>query len=64
MTRVLSARSTLTRFYSVEQSAKLLNARLSEIDPEIFEIVEREKNRQYRGLQLIPSEVCCFFVVF
>jgi glycine hydroxymethyltransferase len=35
---------------------KQLNAPLEEIDPEIFDIIEREKNRQCRGIQLIPSE--------
>jgi len=44
------------KFYSVESATKVLNARLSEVDPEIYDIIEHEKNRQYRGLQLIPSE--------
>jgi len=34
----------------------VLNASLEEVDPEIFDIIEREKNRLYRGLELIPSE--------
>lgn len=33
-----------------------LNAPLSEIDPELSDIIEHEKNRQYKGLELIPSE--------
>mmetsp|Transcript_2439 Transcript_2439/g.4217 ORF Transcript_2439/g.4217 Transcript_2439/m.4217 type:complete len:494 (+) Transcript_2439:145-1626(+) len=33
-----------------------LSEGLQECDPEIFDIVEKEKNRQWRGIQLIPSE--------
>jgi glycine hydroxymethyltransferase len=35
---------------------KAINAPLSEVDPELVDIIEREKNRQYKGLELIPSE--------
>jgi glycine hydroxymethyltransferase len=35
---------------------KVLNAPLSEVDPELYDIIEKEKNRQYKGLELIPSE--------
>lgn len=35
---------------------KLLNAPLSEVDPELEDIIEHEKNRQWKGLELIPSE--------
>jgi len=35
---------------------KVLNSSLSEVDPELFDIIEKEKNRQYKGLELIPSE--------
>jgi len=35
---------------------KVLNAPLAEVDPELFDIIEKEKNRQYKGLELIPSE--------
>jgi len=38
------------------QWSKQLNASLESVDPEIFDIVEHEKNRQYKGLQMIPSE--------
>jgi glycine hydroxymethyltransferase len=34
----------------------VLNAPLAEVDPELHDIIEREKNRQYKGLELIPSE--------
>ena len=36
-----------------------LSASLQASDPEIFEVIEKEKHRQMTGLQLIPSEVCC-----
>ncbi|GFR45971.1 hypothetical protein Agub_g7443, partial [Astrephomene gubernaculifera] len=35
---------------------KILNAPLSEVDPELLDIIEKEKNRQFKGLELIPSE--------
>ncbi|WIA20010.1 hypothetical protein OEZ85_005881 [Tetradesmus obliquus] len=35
---------------------KVLNAPLAEMDPELFDIIEKEKNRQCKGLELIPSE--------
>lgn len=30
---------------------------LSECDPEVLSLIEKEKNRQWRGLELIASEV-------
>ena len=33
------------------------NIPLAEADPEIAELVEKEKNRHWRGLELIASEV-------
>ncbi|RID51055.1 hypothetical protein BRARA_H01745 [Brassica rapa] len=35
---------------------KQLNASLEEVDPEIADIIEHEKARQWKGLELIPSE--------
>ncbi|CAI0430880.1 unnamed protein product [Linum tenue] len=35
---------------------KQLNAPLEVVDPEIADIIEHEKNRQWKGLELIPSE--------
>ncbi|GKE33311.1 serine hydroxymethyltransferase, mitochondrial-like protein, partial [Tanacetum coccineum] len=35
---------------------KQLNAPLEEIDPEIADIIELEKARQWKGFELIPSE--------
>jgi glycine hydroxymethyltransferase len=33
------------------------NMSLAECDPTIFDLAEKEKNRQWRGLELIASEV-------
>jgi glycine hydroxymethyltransferase len=33
------------------------NIPLAQADPEVAELVEKEKNRQWRGLELIASEV-------
>ncbi|KAI0559022.1 serine hydroxymethyltransferase cytosolic (glycine hydroxymethyltransferase) [Gracilaria domingensis] len=33
-----------------------LNAPLAEVDPELFDIIEHEKSRQIKSIQLIPSE--------
>jgi hypothetical protein len=33
------------------------NVALEEHDPEMFDLIEREKNRQWKGLELIASEV-------
>lgn len=35
---------------------KFLNASLAEVDPTLVDIIEKEKNRQWKGLELIPSE--------
>ncbi|GIL88389.1 hypothetical protein Vretimale_15031 [Volvox reticuliferus] len=35
---------------------KVLNASLAEVDPDLYDIIEKEKNRQFKGLELIPSE--------
>merc|ERR1712087_445812 len=35
---------------------KSMNASLEEVDPELFDIIEHEKDRQRKGLELIPSE--------
>ena len=32
------------------------NKSLAEMDPEMSEIIEKEKARQWKGLELIPSE--------
>eukprot|EP00889_Picochlorum_renovo_P005259 jgi/Picre1/32289/NNA_007635.t1 len=33
---------------------KVLNQSLEQVDPELYDIIEHEKNRQYKGLELIP----------
>mmetsp|Transcript_13903 Transcript_13903/g.29702 ORF Transcript_13903/g.29702 Transcript_13903/m.29702 type:complete len:525 (-) Transcript_13903:430-2004(-) len=35
---------------------KICNQSLEETDPEMMDIIEKEKNRQWKGLELIPSE--------
>lgn len=35
---------------------KMMNQPLDSLDPEMHDIIEREKNRQLKGLELIPSE--------
>merc|ERR1712174_13425 len=35
---------------------KYMNASLEDTDPELFDIIEHEKDRQRKGLELIPSE--------
>lgn len=37
-------------------SAKLLNSNLWEADPELFDIIVKEKDRQRAGLEMIASE--------
>lgn len=47
-----------TRCFSTiaEEQAKFLNGSLSSSDPELFDIIEREKCRQRESIVLIPSE--------
>lgn len=35
---------------------KILNATLQESDPELFELIKKEKHRQIHGLEMIASE--------
>ena len=35
-----------------------MNTPLQQEDPEIYELIQKEKYRQYSGLELIASEVC------
>lgn len=37
-------------------NAKLLNASLKEGDPELLELIKKEKQRQLRSLEMIASE--------
>jgi len=41
---------------TLPQWPKICNLGLEEVDPEMADIVEKEKNRQWKGLELIPSE--------
>ena len=38
------------------QWPRTLNESLGDVDPELYDIIEKEKNRQWKGLELIPSE--------
>lgn len=42
---------------SSEQQQSLNFLPLKEVDPDLYSIIEKEKNRQLRGLELIASEV-------
>jgi hypothetical protein len=35
-------------FHHTSQWPKVLNAPLANVDPELFDIIEKEKNRQYK----------------
>lgn len=37
-------------------SGKLLTGNIWETDPELFELIQKEKNRQVVGLEMIASE--------
>jgi hypothetical protein len=43
-------------FFVNKQWPEIINASIEEVDPEMAEIIEREKARQWKGLELIPSE--------
>lgn len=45
------------RFFSFAHPVQPGNVALEEHDPELFDIIEREKNRQWKSLELIASEV-------
>ena len=36
-----------------------MNSKLSSVDPEIFNLINKEENRQEMGLELIASENYC-----
>lgn len=61
MLRTAAMRGVLRRTFatpavSPAAAVSALNQRLSEVDPEMFDIIEREKARQIKSIQLIPSE--------
>lgn len=51
-----SAAQPETVDYDAAPWLKSMNADLSEVDPELYDIIEHEKDRQRKGLELIPSE--------
>lgn len=61
MLRSSGLRSVARRFLATPAvnpapAASILNQPLSTVDPEMFDIIEREKSRQIKSIQLIPSE--------
>ncbi|KAK9766465.1 Serine hydroxymethyltransferase, cytosolic [Basidiobolus ranarum] len=52
----VATRVPLRAMSYVAKQKELLNARLTEVDPEVFDIIEKEKTRQRDGICLIPSE--------
>ncbi|KAJ1881066.1 Serine hydroxymethyltransferase, cytosolic [Coemansia sp. RSA 1722] len=54
--RTLRAGTRVSRTYTTASTKSVLNAPISEADPEMFEIIELEKARQREGICLIPSE--------
>jgi len=52
---LVSMNHSLARSLAV-QWPQVLNKGLEDVDPELYDIIEHEKNRQYKGLELIPSE--------
>ncbi|PXF46410.1 Serine hydroxymethyltransferase, mitochondrial [Gracilariopsis chorda] len=62
MLRAAALRNISRRFLATPavnpaaSAPSMLNAHLSEVDPELFDIIEREKARQIKSIQLIPSE--------
>jgi glycine hydroxymethyltransferase len=51
-----SAALTNVGLFAVEKKAPFPDLALSELDPEVASIIEKEKDRQFRGLELIASE--------
>ena len=41
----------------LHQKLQIQNKPLKEHDPELFNLIEKEKDRQFRGLEMIASEV-------
>ncbi len=61
---VRSVPAVPVRAMSTRPLSPLLNTALEKSDPEMFDIIEKEKQRQRDSLALIPSEVspssaCC-----
>lgn len=50
------------KFSSLQSNAALYGS-LKEVDPEIFGLIEQEKERQFSGLELIASEVFFTFII-
>merc|ERR1712151_662053 len=58
--KIAAAQSSSSAMPELNEEAtpwlKSMNASLEEVDPELYDIIEHEKDRQRKGLELIPSE--------
>merc|ERR1712087_685601 len=58
--KIAAAQSSSSAMPELNEEAtpwlKSMNASLEEVDPELYDIIEYEKDRQRKGLELIPSE--------
>merc|ERR1712151_579042 len=58
--KIAAAQSSSSAMPELNEEAipwlKSMNASLEEVDPELYDIIEHEKDRQGKGLELIPSE--------
>lgn len=43
-------------YFRYHEDMALLNQNLGESDPELFDLIKKEKSRQVRGLEMIASE--------
>ena len=50
------SRITSRTFSKITRRLPMADKTLQECDPELFALVEKEKGRQYRGIELIASE--------
>ncbi|XP_059047068.1 serine hydroxymethyltransferase isoform X1 [Achroia grisella] len=48
--------NTIKKFTTTTMSSQLLSGNVWDIDPELFEIIKKEKHRQQSGLEMIASE--------
>lgn len=51
------ATATAASFHQKDERPRMLFGSLKEVDPEISGLIEKEKERQFTGLELIASEV-------
>lgn len=59
-----AAKTSVKQAGASEAVKRMLYGGLAEADPEVHQLIEREKERQFRGLELIASEVSCNIRLF